>query len=251
MLCLGMNHGHAAASQHEIDRAAGLANEGDPGAQVAYGILHETGDGVPQNATEASKWYRRAAEQGDAEGCFRLGWLYARGDGLPQNLEQAAHWYELAAKKDHAIAQLSLGWLYLNGDGVTRDIPQAITWFKRVADRGDANAQYTLGVIHAGAYEGVPKNLPEAARWFRLAAQQGVASAQSRLGAMYAQGDGVKPDPAAAYFWLGLALTQLPEGTQRDDGEAVHASVAAKLTTGKRAELLELIAAWKPGSPGP
>jgi uncharacterized protein len=241
----------AAATKQEVARAERLALEGDAGAQVAFGILHETGDGVPQNATEASKWFRRAAEQGDAEGCFRLGWLYARGEGLPQNFEQAAEWYEKAANKGHAVAQLSLGWLYFNGNGVARDPARGIELFKRVADHGDANAQYTLGVIYAGAYEEVPKDPAEAARWFRMAAEQGVPSAQSRLGAIYAMGDGLAVDDAAAYFWLSVAITHLSDGAFKTEAEAVRAQVTPKLSVDECSDLEKRAAAWKPGSAGP
>ena len=37
------------------------------------------GEGVPVNATEAVKWYRRAAEQGTALAQYNLGLMYQRG----------------------------------------------------------------------------------------------------------------------------------------------------------------------------
>jgi TPR repeat protein len=38
--------------------------------QFMVGLLHDRGEGVPQDRKEAVKWYRRAAEQGMTEaGC--------------------------------------------------------------------------------------------------------------------------------------------------------------------------------------
>jgi uncharacterized protein len=42
------------------------ARRGHAGAQHALGILYMTGKGVQQDAAEAQKWFRRAAEQGHA-----------------------------------------------------------------------------------------------------------------------------------------------------------------------------------------
>jgi uncharacterized protein len=236
----------AAAPEAEIARTTRLANEGDAAAQVALGILHETGDGLPQNPTEASKWYRRAAEQNDPEGAFRLGWLYARGEGLPQNLEQAVHWYEIAANHGHPTAQLSLGWIYFNGDGVPRNVETAARWFKLAAARGEAAAQYTLGTIYSGAYDDVPQNLDEAAKWFLLAAEQGEPGAQFRLGEMYGRGEGVSVDAAEAYFWLSLAASRLADGGFKQDAVTARTAVAGKLSAAERQTVDQRTAAWRP-----
>src|SRR5438309_1536062 len=42
-----------------------LADQGNASAQYNLGIMHYTGQGIPQNAAEAAKWFRKAAEQGD------------------------------------------------------------------------------------------------------------------------------------------------------------------------------------------
>ena len=43
-----------------------LAVQGDPNAQFNLGVMHKIGEGVPQDDTEAMKWFRMAAEQGHA-----------------------------------------------------------------------------------------------------------------------------------------------------------------------------------------
>ena len=43
--------------------------------------MYAEGRGVPQDDTEAVKWYRRAADQGNAYAQFNLGVMYADGPG--------------------------------------------------------------------------------------------------------------------------------------------------------------------------
>ena len=43
--------------------------QGDASAQYNLGVMYATGRGVPEDGTEAVRWYRAAAEQGDAEYC--------------------------------------------------------------------------------------------------------------------------------------------------------------------------------------
>jgi uncharacterized protein len=73
------------------------AEQGSPLAQYLLGALYQLGEVVPQNYTEAAKWYRRAAEQGLAVAQFALGAIYARGQGVPEDLVRAHMWLSLSA----------------------------------------------------------------------------------------------------------------------------------------------------------
>ena len=48
-------------------------------AQVKLGDMYTNGYRVPKDATEAMKWYRKAAEQGDTYAQFRIGGMEAAG----------------------------------------------------------------------------------------------------------------------------------------------------------------------------
>ena len=61
--------------------------------------MYFTGDGVPQNAKTAVKWYKLAAEQGYASAQFNLGVMYYTGNGVPKNHKTAVNWYRLAAER--------------------------------------------------------------------------------------------------------------------------------------------------------
>ena len=84
---------------------------------------------MPQDYSEAFKWYRLAAEQGDASAQGILGYMYANGEGVPQDNAKAIEWYRLAADQDDAYAQGNLGYMYSSGLGVPQDYAEAVKWF--------------------------------------------------------------------------------------------------------------------------
>ena len=96
----------------DLDETRRLAEQGDADAQTNLGAMYDNGTGVPQNYSEAVKWYRLAAEQGIATAQYNLGAMYANGEGVPQNDAEAVKWYRLAAEQGYADAQNNLGIMY-------------------------------------------------------------------------------------------------------------------------------------------
>ena len=80
------------------------AEQGDAVAQYNLGYAYHNGEGVPQDYSEAVKWYRRAAEQGNAGAQLNLGVMYSNGEGVPQNYREAYIWFSLAAANGHKKA---------------------------------------------------------------------------------------------------------------------------------------------------
>jgi len=76
-----------------------------------------------------------AAEQGRSWPQFNLGRMYHHGRGVPQNYTEALRWYRLAAAQGVASAQSALGVMYANGEGTVRDNVQAHKWFNLAAAR--------------------------------------------------------------------------------------------------------------------
>jgi TPR repeat protein len=74
-----------------------LAEKGDVNMQLLVGSIYDYGQGVPQDDTEAAKWYERAAKQGSAKGQYQLGALYARS-GQIKNPVEGYKWLTIAAK---------------------------------------------------------------------------------------------------------------------------------------------------------
>ena len=61
--------------------------------------MYDTGLGVPQDAAEAVRWFRLAAEQGHARAQYSLGVMYGTGEGVPQDNVEAHIWLNLAASR--------------------------------------------------------------------------------------------------------------------------------------------------------
>ena len=109
--------------------------------------MYRSGQGVPQNNSEAACWYQKAAEQGDSDAQKNLGDLYRRGEGVRQDAQEAVSWYQKAATQGHSRAQLNLGVMYSNGWGVERDCHKAAVWFRKAADQGEEAAQRNLRTL--------------------------------------------------------------------------------------------------------
>jgi uncharacterized protein len=77
-------------------------------AQFNLGVFIAKGDGVAKNESEATEWFRRAAEQGLAEAQYNLGVCYANGDGVPENYVEARKWIGLAAMQGDEDAKQTL-----------------------------------------------------------------------------------------------------------------------------------------------
>jgi TPR repeat protein len=106
------------------------SDDGDARAQYFLGIMYYFGSEVtPQSFSIASKWYRKAAEQGNTSAQTDLGIMYGGGKGVPQNYAEALKWLRLAADQGNAVAQSNLGVAYANGFGVPQNYIQAHMWF--------------------------------------------------------------------------------------------------------------------------
>ena len=70
-----------------------------PAAQAALGDMHPSGEGALEDAAEAARWYRLAAEQGEPAGQYGLAYLYASGQGLPLDEDESARLMRLAAEQ--------------------------------------------------------------------------------------------------------------------------------------------------------
>ena len=62
-------------ARQPLDELRARAHQGDTGAQLALGVFHLTGDGVPRDPAEALRWFP-AAEQGNVFAQNNLGVIY-------------------------------------------------------------------------------------------------------------------------------------------------------------------------------
>src|SRR3954470_1513185 len=200
---------HAAGSARTREALTAKANAGDAAAAFVLGNMYEQGNGVPQNAVEAVKWYRKAAELGNATAQFNLGLILAKGRGVTPDPSEGAKWYQKAAEQGDEQAAINLGILYAQGSGVKQDAAQAAHWFRVAAEAGNAMAEYNLGLLYSEQLYSEGKSAAEdekqAALWMGKAAEHGVVAAQNNLGVLYADGRGVEKNLVQAYKWFALA----------------------------------------------
>ncbi len=117
-----------------------LAEAGDADAQFYIGGLHQHGLGVPKDDLEASRWYRRAAEQDHREAAKRLALLNFAGGYMWTSKLQAVQWFRRAAELGDAESQGFLGLVYREGWAVAPDPVAALMWLTLAANQGHARA---------------------------------------------------------------------------------------------------------------
>jgi TPR repeat protein len=128
----------------------------------------DDGEGVPEDATEAVRWYRLAADQGYAEAQNNLGLMYLDGDGADQDTFEAVRLFESVAalgpnEVGFGYAATSLGWIYLTGKspGISRNTEEALRWNLFGAGSGHTNALSNLAMMYA---EGIGADVVSLAR---------------------------------------------------------------------------------------
>ena len=163
-------------NEDDFKEAKKAADRGDTDSQLTLGIMYDLGQGVPQNYTEALRWYTVAANKGNAIAQNNLGILYLQAQGTPQNFGQAAKWIQLSANQGYATAQMNLGNMYGEGNGVPRNPVYAIYWLRKAGEQGDVAGERRLGDVYS-AGNIVNWDFIEAYKWYTLAAAQGDAEA--------------------------------------------------------------------------
>ena len=184
------------------------------GANFRIGDMYADGNGVPEDTSEAERWYQRGVDMASAGA--RAGWLTAdvylanaclQSKGVPLDCSKAMHWMKEAAEYGNRQAQVNLGSMYRDGQGTPQNYGEAMYWYRKAADRGSALADWMIGRLYFDG-KGVLRDFTEAAKWFRKAAGEGLPVAQWDLGVIYYRGYGVSKDLATARAWLQKAAAR-------------------------------------------
>lgn len=120
------------------------ADLGDAASMVELGEIYHTGEGLPQDQSEAVRWFRRAADTGDSSGMVYLGSMYLFGDGVPVSEAAAANWFLKATAAGNPAGMFDLASMYENGQGVPKDLNKAMQLYQRSADAGNIEARRRL-----------------------------------------------------------------------------------------------------------
>ena len=173
------------------------AEQGNPDALTALGVMYVKGQGVPQDYTEALYLFNRAVTQGSADAEAELGDMYRSGYGVSPDYEQAIQMFRDSIQKGSVRGENYLGEAYVAGQGVVKDYDQARQLFEDAARKGLPVALANLGNLYYLG-RGVPKDLGMALRYYEAAAAKNSPEAQNNLGLMYQKGIGVPQDSITA-----------------------------------------------------
>ncbi len=173
----------------DVDALKQKAEEGDASSEFLYGVLSESGWGVPQSFQVAKENYQKAAYQNNSAAQCALGQLYMHGRGTTQDYGQAHYWLDKADKAGDPNASVMIGETYLYGLGVPMDLSKSLPFFKKAADRGDATAEFYMGSL---CYQ--TKEYDQALVWLQKASDQNEADGENLLAYMYRCGQGVDED---------------------------------------------------------
>lgn len=191
------------------------AEAGDAEAQSALGRWY--GENVP-NSPYASKWFKRAAEQGLPKAMHNLGVLAFQAD----DRELAVAWFRKAVAAGWRNSIVPLGRL-LQENG---DIEGAFETFQAGLRQGCEVSENALSQLIVD--KEIEEHYELARAQTKRAAEQGDAFAQTRLGTIYHEGLGVEQDPRKALSWWLRAAEQGHSGAQLMAGVAYHMGLFLK-----------------------
>jgi hypothetical protein len=188
-----------------------LAERGDARAYLFVGYMLQEGLGTEQNATEATRWYRKAIDA-RMEGYApiaqnNLGLMYLSGEGVPQDYAQGFELLRQAAMQDYFQAQSNLAWYLQQGEGIERDLVEALAWYVLASVNGDVTRFRNLSELKQElSAEQLAAGLVRAAE---LAREIAAEAAAARARAAGSTGSATNP--------LGAPLTDRFSGTFADD----------------------------------
>ncbi len=144
-----VKRGSAAWNSGDYSRALALllpaALKGNPVAQHRVGVMYVKGQGVEQDAAEATRWFRKAAEQGQGESQYSMGLRYLLGQSVAQDPREAVRWFKLAADQGIGAAQRLWPWLR-QGRRCAQDLVEAYKWaaWRQASSDPNSGASYSV-----------------------------------------------------------------------------------------------------------
>ena len=131
--------------------------------------MYEYGHGVKKDNSEATYWYRRAAEKGYDYAQNKLGLISCNMLAVLSSHAESENWRRKAAEQGRSVFQYDLARDYESGNHcMPHDYKQAMQWYVKAAEQGDYRSQYAIGIMYAH-HEGVPQDLIEEYKWLFLA----------------------------------------------------------------------------------
>ena len=101
---------------------------------IMMGDAYANGDGVPQDAEEAIRWYKKAVKKGMTFGNECIGMLYYEGNGVPVDYKKALKYLTKDKGKKSFCTLYSLGEMYRQGLYVVKNPDKAWQYYQEIVD---------------------------------------------------------------------------------------------------------------------
>ncbi len=158
-----------------------LAEEGDPKAMNALGIMYATGKGSEIDYRAAMTWFSKAAEAGYLRSYYNLSLMWKYALGVEKNDEESFHMLKKGADAGDPFCQYGIGYMHYKGLGCSQDYGVAMNWFLKAAEEGNIAATYMIGLCLRNGY-GVERDTATAREWLINSGRSGNARAAVELG---------------------------------------------------------------------
>jgi hypothetical protein len=110
-------------------------------AQIHVAKMLWDGTEIPQNKSDALKWYEASSKLGNIDAKNTLGTLYLKGDTVPKDTQHGLELIIAAASEGHPAAFQNLGLIYQLGLGLPKNNVYAYLWFAVAANIGHQTAE--------------------------------------------------------------------------------------------------------------
>lgn len=192
------------------------AEQNDPFAQTLLARIYMEGCGVPIDGARAALWFSRAAKQGEPQAQLRYGLMLFDGHFVSQNQKLGEQFIRKAVKARVKEAYFYYGQVLLYKAlrekqalaGVSSQghedeaIEQALKWFLKGAALGETEAAFAAAKILSLGTLKRPKDDRNARRLMEVAAQNKHSLAQILLAQWLIQGRGGETDYVRAFHLL-------------------------------------------------
>ena len=135
----------------KFSRTGNAVGEYYMGAAIVANPPKDCSSRTGQPSSNATKWFRLAAEKGYLPAENQMGVIYYDGDNLERekNYTKAVYWYKNAAKAGYRLAEFNLGVCYFHGRGVEKNYSKADYWLNKVVDGGGELANDAKTIINS------------------------------------------------------------------------------------------------------
>lgn len=216
---LEYKNGEEALGVKEYEKALKLfkiaSEKGNPIADGAIGVMYEVGSGVPENNTEAIKWYSKAADKGNIEALYYMRDIYEDDKKNFNVLFRCAN-----AGYEDCYSYLASAYRF--GKGVAPDFSKALQYYIKDAEKGDFLDIENIAELYNSGGPGLVESKAEAFKWYMKAATltvyrekpfSGSKKSMYKLYQMYNTGEGIQKNPKEAFKWL-LKMAEVEEDDQ-------------------------------------